>query len=152
LTALDRHRHNLPIQPTALIGREREMREGRERLLAPDTRLLTLTGPGGTGKTRLALQIAADVLDRWPDGVFFVNLAPLADPGLLLPTIAQILGLPESGRQPVHETVRAFLDGKRLLLILDNFEQVLDAAPDVADLLATCAGVRVLVTSRAALH
>jgi predicted ATPase len=152
LTALDRHRHNLPIQPTALIGREREVREGRERLLEPDTRLLTLTGPGGTGKTRLALQIAVDVLDRWPDGVFFVNLAPLTDPDLILPTIAQILGLAESGRQPVRETLQAFLDEKRLLLILDNFEQVLDAAPVVADLLAACAGVRVLVTSRAALH
>jgi predicted ATPase/class 3 adenylate cyclase len=152
LKTLDRQRHNLPMQPTALVGREREVAALCARLLEPQTRLLTLTGPGGTGKTRLALQVAAEVLDACPDGAFFVDLAPISDPVLLLPTIAQTLGVVESGSQPLRETLHAFLQGKRLLLLLDNFERLLEAAPLVADLLTACAGVRVLVTSRAALH
>jgi predicted ATPase/class 3 adenylate cyclase len=152
LTTLDQRRHNLPVQPTALIGREREVAEVRERLLEPETRLLALTGVGGTGKTRLALQVAADVLEGFADGTYFVNLAPLSDPALVLPTIAQTLGITEAGSQPLRETLHAFLQEKHLLLLLDNFEQVGDAAPVVAELLAACPEVRVLVTSRAALH
>ncbi|HKC75165.1 MAG TPA: AAA family ATPase, partial [Chloroflexota bacterium] len=142
----------LPVPPTPLIGREQEVAAVRQRLLEPATRLLTLTGAGGTGKTRLAVQVAAEVLDVFPDGVYFVNLAPLSNPLLVLPTIAQTLGVREAGGQPLRDILYSFLHHKQLLLVLDNFEQVLEAAPEVADLLAVCADVRVLVTSRAALH
>jgi predicted ATPase/class 3 adenylate cyclase/Tfp pilus assembly protein PilF len=152
LKTLDRQRHNLPVQPTALIGREREVTAVAQRLLAPDTRLLTLTGAGGIGKTRLAVQVAAEVSEDFPDGVYFVNLAPLSDPTLVLPTIAQTLGVREDGSQPLREALHAVLRAQHLLLLLDNFEQILDAAPVVSDLLAACAGVRIMVTSRAALH
>jgi predicted ATPase/class 3 adenylate cyclase len=152
LKTLDAQRHNLPVQLTPLVGREREVTTVRDRLLDPDTRLLTLTGTGGTGKTRLALQVAAEALDAFPDGTFFVNLAPIGDPDLVLPTIAQTLGLTESGSQPLRETLHTFLQDKHLLLLLDNFEQVLDAAAVVADLLAARARVRIMVTSRAVLH
>jgi predicted ATPase/class 3 adenylate cyclase len=152
LKTLDTLRHNLPVQPTALIGREREVVAVRGRLLEPDMRLLTLSGPGGIGKTRLALQVAAEVLEAFSQGVFFVNLAPLSATEVVLPTIAQTLGVTEAGGQPLRETLHAFLRDKQLLLVLDNFEQVLDAASVVAELLAACAQVRVLVTSRAALH
>src|SRR5207253_3550987 len=135
------HPHTLPVQLTPFIGREREVAAVRERLLDPQTHLLTLTGPGGTGKTRLALQVAAEVLDAFPAGVYFVNLAPITDPDLVLPTIAQALGVRELGSQPLHETLHAFLQDKRLLLVLDNSEQVLEAAPVVADLLSACGGV-----------
>jgi hypothetical protein len=147
-----RQRHNLPVQPTALIGRQREVAAVRERLLEPQTRLLTVTGPGGVGKTRLALQVAAEVLESFPDGVYFVNLAPLSDPQLVLPTIAQALAVTEAGGQPLCDTLHGFLQDKRLLLVLDNFVQVMDAAPAVSELLAACAQVRVLVTSRDPLH
>ena len=152
LKSLDTQRHNLPVQPTALIGREREVATVRECLLEPETRLLTLTGPGGTGKTRLALQVSAEVLEAFPDGVFFVNLAPISDPALVLPTIAQTLGVTEAGSQPLRDTLHAFLHDKQLLLLLDNFEQVVEAASMLSELLAACALVRMLVTSRAALH
>ncbi len=152
LQTLDRQRHNLPVQPTALIGREREVAEVGQRLRDPQTRLLTLTGPGGTGKTRLALQVAAEVVEAFPDGVFFVNLAPLSDPALVLPTVAQTLGVVEAGSQPLRASLHAVLQDKQLLLVLDNFEQILEAASVVSEFLAVCAGVRVLVTSRAALR
>jgi len=151
LKTLDAHRHNLPVQPTALIGREREVAAVRARLREPTTRLLTLTGPGGTGKTRLALQVAAEALDAWRDGVFFVNLAPISDPALVVPTIAQTLGVSEAGSQPLSVTLHAFLRDKQMLLVLDNCERVLDAAPEVTNVLTACAGVRVLATSQATL-
>src|SRR5919107_568219 len=147
LRTLESRPNNLPMQPTLLVGREREVGEVRERLLAPEVRLLTLTGPGGTGKTRLALQAAADLLEEFEDGVFFVALATISDPTLVVPTVAQALGVRESGDRPLTEGVRDYLKDKRLLLVLDNFEQVLEAAPMSGELLSA-PQVKVLATSR----
>jgi predicted ATPase len=121
-------------------------------LTQDDVRLVTLTGVGGTGKTRLALQVAADLLDRFDDGAFFVDLAPLADPAFVLPTIAATLGIREAGDRSLRGSLIAYLTGKHLLLILDNFEHLLAASSVVADLLAACADLKVLATSRAPLH
>jgi predicted ATPase/class 3 adenylate cyclase len=148
LKALDSHPHNLPIQPTPLLGREREVATVSALLHRNDVRLVTLTGPGGTGKTRLGLQVAAELVDDFPDGVWFVRLSRLSDPTLVVPTIAQTLGLKEAGSQPITETLQEHLRAKQLLLVLDNCEQVMGAAPEVASLLAVCPGVRALATSR----
>jgi len=121
-------RHNLPAQLTSFVGREREVAAVRERLLDSGVRLLTLTGPGGVGKTRLALRAAAGLLERFGDGVCFVSLAPLADPALVPSAIAQALGLQEGGGRPLLPSLQAFLRDKRLLLVLDNCEHVADAA------------------------
>jgi predicted ATPase len=129
---------NLPVQPTPLIGRRQELADALE--LFRSTRLLTFTGPGGSGKTRLALQAAAELLDDYPDGVWFVSLAALTDPELILPTIASTIGS--------KDDLIGFLDSKRALLVLDNLEQLLpDASLWVADLSAA-SGVHVLATSR----
>ena len=143
---------NLPVQPTPLIGRERELTELQALVLRADIRLLTLTGPGGTGKTRLALQLAAEVVERFPDGVWFVNLAALTDPSLVLPTLAQTLAAKEEGGRPLVETLAEQLAGKESLLVLDNFEQVAEAAESLAVLLARARSVKLLVTSRVSLH
>jgi predicted ATPase len=143
---------NLPIQPTPLLGRERELDELVELLDSEHVRLVTLTGPGGTGKTRLALQAAAEAIERYPAGVFFVNLAALTDPELVMPTIAQTLGLKEQPSEPLAQTLARDLAQKELLLVLDNFEQVVEAAPALAELLAQAPGLSLLVTSRASLH
>jgi predicted ATPase/transcriptional regulator with XRE-family HTH domain len=145
-------RNNLPAQLTALIGREREVASVGALLRRADIRLVTLTGPGGVGKTRLGLQVAADLVDDFPDGVYFVDLAPIRDPNLVSGALAQILGVRESGGQPLLDCLKDYLCDKRMLLLLDNFEQVLDAAPLVADLLATAPQLKILVTSRERLH
>ena len=152
LKTLDTYAHNLPVQLTSLIGREQEIAAVGHLLQRQEVRLLTLTGPGGTGKTRLGLQVAAELSEEFSDGVFFVNLAPLSDPELVIPTIAQTLGLKEAVGQPLLDLVSAWLREKELLLLLDNFEQVAEAAVEVSALLARCPQLCVLVTSRAALH
>jgi predicted ATPase/class 3 adenylate cyclase len=152
LRTLDAHRHNLPAQPNALIGREQELAHVGALLLRTNVRLVTLTGPGGTGKTRLALQVAAELLDRFADGVWFVPLAAISDPGLVVSAIAQMVGIKEVSSQPLNAQLKRYLGPKQLLLVLDNFEQVGVAAPLVAELLASAPQLTVLITSRAVLH
>jgi predicted ATPase/class 3 adenylate cyclase len=152
LDTLDAHSYNLPIQPTPLVGREREIAAVCALLQREDVRLLTLTGTGGIGKTRLALQVAAELCDAFADGVWFVGLSRLVDPALVLPTIAQTLGVREAGGQPMAVTLAGYLHTKHVLFVLDNFEQVAVAATELAELLETCARLKVLVTSRVALH
>src|SRR5918994_5071563 len=152
LKTLDARMNNLPAQPTPLVGREREFGEARDLLCGEGVRLLTLTGPGGIGKTRLGLQVAADLLDEFEDGVFFVSLATLTDPALAASAIAEPLGVAEAGDQPLEEGLKDYLRGKELLLLLDNFEQVLGAAPLVGDLLSACPKLKVLATSRSVLR
>jgi predicted ATPase/class 3 adenylate cyclase len=152
LKTLDARLNNLPAQPTPLVGRERELREVCGLLREEEVRLLTLTGPGGIGKTRLGLQIAAELLDEFEGGVFFVALAPLTDPALVVSAIASPLGVVETGERPLKEVLETYLRGKELLLILDNFEQVLGAAPLVGDLLSACPKLKVLATSRSVLR
>ena len=144
--------NNLPIQLTSLIGRKQEIAHIQHLLSRDDVRLLTLTGPGGIGKTRLGLQVAAELSDLFSDGVYFVNLAPLSDAEFVVPTIAQTLTIKEVAGQPLLALLKAYLHEKHLLLVLDNFEQVIGAAVQVADLLATCPHLKRLVTSRMVLH
>jgi predicted ATPase/transcriptional regulator with XRE-family HTH domain len=141
-----------PLPPTALIGREQEMMQALTFLQRDGVRLLTLTGPSGVGKTRLGIELAQGLGERFEDGVVFVALAPLRDPSLLPATLAQALGLRESPEGQVSEQVQAYMQEKQLLLVLDNFEQIRQAAPFIADLLATCPRLQFLVTSRAPLH
>jgi predicted ATPase len=143
---------NVPAPLTLLIGREQEVAEACALLLRPGVRLVTLTGTGGVGKTRLGLHIATALLGAFADGVCFVSLAPMSDPALVVPTIAAALGIREIGGSILLDLLKAYLRDKCLLLLLDNFEQVVDAAVQVADLLAVCPQLKVLVTSRAALH
>ena len=136
------------MQPTTLIGRERELREIVGLLRREEVRLLSLTGTGGTGKTRLALEAGAELLKDFRSGVFFVSLAPIRDSGLVLPTIAQALSLREVPGEELPDTLAAYLEQKQMLLVLDNFEQVIDAAIDVAVLLRRCPKLKLVVTSR----
>jgi predicted ATPase/class 3 adenylate cyclase/Tfp pilus assembly protein PilF len=150
LRSLEATPNNLPQQPTSFIGRTREQWDV-EQLLAK-TRLLTLTGSGGCGKTRLALQIAADALDRYVDGVWFVELAPLSDPELVPQSVAAVLGLKEEPGTPLVRTLTDHLKDRRLLLLLDNCEHLLDACARLVDaVLRQCPGVRILASSREAL-
>jgi predicted ATPase/class 3 adenylate cyclase len=152
LRVLDNRPNNLPIQRSELLGREKELEALQALLLRQGSGLLTLTGPGGTGKTRLALQVGANLIDDFPDGVFLVNLTPVSNPSLVLSEIARTLGVRGSEGQPLTETLKEYIRGKQLLLLLDNFEQVVEAASLVAALLATAPRLKVLVTSRAVLH
>ncbi len=139
--------HNLPQPLTSFIGREAEIAQVRQWLTT--TRLLTLSGAGGCGKTRLALQVAGTMLEQHPDGAWFVELAPLGDPSLVAQAIAKALGVTEQSGQDLMETVAGWLASRQLLLVLDNAEHLLEACAQLADvLLRRCAGLSLLVTSR----
>ena len=152
LRTLDARQSNLPTQPTPLVGRQREL-DAVGRLLADRTvRLVTLTGPGGTGKTRLALQVAAEALDDYADGAYFVGLASIEDPELVPAAIAQALALKESSGRSVADSVEEHLRDRALLLVLDNVEQLPGATPLLSRLLASAPGLNLLVTSRSSLR
>jgi predicted ATPase/class 3 adenylate cyclase len=150
IRSLDRQPNNLPTQLTSFVGRDAELADAAA--LLPRTRLLTLTGPGGTGKTRLSLQLAANVADQFEDGTWFVALEPVRDPSLVASRIATALGLVETGKQSARDLIVESLGSRHVLFVLDNFEQVVEAAPLVADLLRSCEGLTVIATSRAALR
>ena len=143
-------KHNLPIQPTPFIGRAVQLATLKEMILKPDVRLITLMGPGGTGKTRLSLQVAQESLEHFPNGVFFVPLADDTDANQLISRIAQQLEVKEGGR-PLLENLKDYLRDKHLLLVLDNFEQLISAAHVVADLLAATPHLKLIISSRIAL-
>jgi predicted ATPase/class 3 adenylate cyclase len=150
LKSLELSPNNLPIQLTSFIGRSKEI--GEVKLLLSEGRLLTLTGPGGSGKTRLAVEVAAEMIEDFADGVFFVALAPITDPGLVASTIAQSLGIIETAGRSIVDGLKDYLQMKSLLLLLDNFEQAISAAPLVAELLAASSELKILITSREGLR
>ncbi|MFN0070606.1 MAG: ATP-binding protein [Chloroflexota bacterium] len=152
LRSLDWHPNNLPSQRTSLVGREREIALARDLLVERGVRLVTLTGPGGVGKTHLALQLGAELLHEFSDGAFWVPLATISDPAMVFPAIAGVLGVREAVGVSSFDSVVNALRDKHLLLILDNSEQVVSVATDVAALMAACVHVHVLVTSRALLR
>ncbi len=145
-------KHNLPLQLTSFVGREQDTAAVVKHLRRPEVRLLTLTGPAGVGKTRLALAVTMEMREHFADGICFVPLAPIGDPDLVGSTISQTLGMSEVGVLPIFERIKASLRHKHFLLVLDNFEQVARAAPQVMDLLLVCPQLKVLVTSRQVLH
>jgi predicted ATPase/class 3 adenylate cyclase len=140
--------NNLPVPLTPFVGRARLVTQVRDLLMQPACRAATLLGPGGTGKTRLAIRVATELLHNLDDGAFFVSLAPIQDAGLVAGEIAKTLGVPEEPGRPLVESICAQVADKELLLVLDNFEQVQDAAKDVAEILRLCSGMKVLATSR----
>jgi predicted ATPase len=152
---MENHPTNLPVQRTGFVGREREVAAAKELLLRQDVRLVTCTGPGGIGKTRFALQVASGLVEYFPDGVHFVALSPISDPGLIASVIVQTLGIREAGGQAPFELLKENLRrsfSAPMLLLLDNFEHLTQAAPIVAELLVTGFNLKILVTSRSALH
>lgn len=148
LRTLDTRPNNLPTPPTPFIGRAREVARIRDLMLRSDVRLVTLTGPGGTGKSRLGLRVATELLHSLRDGAFYVPLAAVSDPALVVSTIAQTFGVRESPGLPPLQALIDELRDQELLLLLDNFEQVLPAARQLAELMAQCPHLKVLVTSR----
>ena len=150
LTSLELYKHNLPVQLTGFVGRETELASVRQ--LLTQTRLLTLLGPGGTGKTRLSLQAAADLVDQFPDGVWFVELAPLTDPDRIVERVAATLNVQEQPGRPLLDTLTNYLRRKELLLLLDNAEHLVRPSAELVEhLLMNCPAVKILVTSREAL-
>ena len=151
LESLERHPNNLPMQPTAFVGREREVASVCALLRQPQTCLVTLTGPGGIGKTRLSLHVAAELVDQFTDGVFLVPLAPVSDPEKVIPAIIQALGISDLSSHPL-KLLTAVLKDKHMLLLLDSFEHVITAAVLVAELLAACTRLKIMVTSQVVLR
>ncbi|MFL5734618.1 MAG: tetratricopeptide repeat protein [Chloroflexia bacterium] len=146
------HDNNLPAQINLFVGREKQVVSAANLLRRSGVRLLSLTGPPGIGKTRLALQVGLEMLPEFENGVYFVALAAVHDPRLVVSSIAQTLGVPEAARKPLLESLKSYLRDKRMLLLLDNFEQVVPAGPLVVDLLEAARWLKVLVTSRSILH
>jgi predicted ATPase len=152
LRTLDVHLTNLPAQATPFIGREHELAAVLALLRRDDVRLITLSGTGGTGKSRLALQTAANLLEEFEHGVYFVDLAPITDPELMLSTVARVLAVKEIGNRELADRLKDHLREKHMLLVLDNFEQVIKAAPLVSDLLTSAPRLKIIVTSREVLR
>src|SRR6476659_31421 len=146
------HQTNLPAVLTPLLGREQEQASAHNYLLNPRVRMLTLTGAPGIGKTRLALQVASDLVERFEDGVFLIELAAVTDPDMVILTVARTLGLKDIADQPAQSVLLDYVRDRKMLLVLDNFEQVLDAAASIVRLMEASPWLKVLVTSREALH
>jgi len=142
----------LPVPLTSLIGREQEIETLCQLLHRPNVHLVTITGLGGVGKTSLALQVAHELSDTFHEGAFFISLAPIRDPTLIIPTIAHLLDVTESPTRLMLDSLKDFLRDKQMLLLLDNFEQIIAAAPLLTELLETCPELRMLVTSREVLR
>jgi predicted ATPase/DNA-binding SARP family transcriptional activator len=151
-TAAGPKQTNVPLPANPLVGRRQELETLHDLLRRPHVRLITLTGAGGSGKSRLALEIGHALADEFEDGVFLVRLGPIGDPGLVTSTIARTLSVDEHAGRPRAETLASYLQNKQILLLLDNFEQLLPAAPVLSELLAGAAGPKMLVTSRAPLR
>ncbi len=148
LQSLENLPNNLPAQTTQFIGRDEEVAEIQGIFDEHDVRLITLTGPGGTGKTRLSQEAAGEMMDDYPEGTYFIPLAPISDPDLVPSAIARTLGVREGGGLPPLDNLKSYLKDKRMLLILDNFEQVMDATRAVSELLLAAPGLKLIITSR----
>src|ERR1700730_10996808 len=142
----------MPTLFTSFIGREQDVADICALLKRPDLRLMTLLGPGGMGKTRLSVQVATELRDSFADGICFVHLAAIYDPKPVVSAIAEELEIREVGTQSLIDQVKLSLRDKRFLLVLDNFEQVVEAAPQVEELLVACPALKILITSRVVLH